>query len=388
MNYTQNVRYEIPTIIEYGIGSINKLTDLVHRLNGTKALVISDPGVYRAGVVDKITMQLVNTHIPFSIFTDVEPDPDISSVEKGLILAKNERCDIVIGIGGGSSLDIAKAIAIMLTNDGHIRDYVGINKVVNQGAPIIAIPTTAGTGSEVTIWSVLSDKENKVKLSVGSPYNCPTIALLDPEITTSLPAHITAATGMDALTHALESYVNKATHPISEGLAIHAMKLISKSLRIAVAQGDHIEARADMLYASLIAAMAFNSTRLGLSHALALPLGAHFHIPHGTVNAMLLPEVMEYNLIGNLSKFAEIASIFGVPTNGMSEREAALQAVDAIRQLKIDVGITQTLTDYGVQEEHLDLIAEEAMQSGNVLVNPRSATKEDLKTICRKLINE
>lgn len=386
MKLRQQVTYEIPTRIEYGIGSIRKLPSLIEQLQGSKVLIVSDPGVQRAGVVDQVSQLLKQAKLPYLLFTDIKADPDLSSVDGGLALARQEGCNLVIGIGGGSALDISKAIGIMLANPGHIRDYVGINKVPNQGAPVIAIPTTAGTGSEVTIWSVLSDREHKVKLSVGSTYNCPTIALLDPELTLSLPASVTAATGMDALTHAIESYVNKATHPISEALAIHAMKLIAKSLRTAVAQGDHIEARADMLYASLLAAMAFNSTRLGLSHALALPLGAHFHIPHGTVNAMLLPEVMEFNLIGNLPKYAEIAAIFGERTEGLSQREAAMKSVDAIRRLKVDVGITQTLTDYGVREEHLAFIADEAMTSGNVLVNPRGATVEDLKAICRQLL--
>lgn len=252
---------------------------------------------------------------------------------------------------------------------------------------MIAVPTTAGTGSEVTIWSVLSDKQSKTKLSVGSPYNCPELAVCDPELTLTLPPHITAATGMDALTHALESYVNKNTQPISEALSLQAMKMIARSLRQAVAQGDNLNARHDMLLASLIAAMAFNSTRLGLAHALALPLGAHFKIPHGLVNAMLLPEVMQYNLIGNTAKFAEIAGIFGEVTEGLSVRQAAERSVVAIRQLKEDVGITQTLTDFGVREEHLELVAKEAMESGNVPVNPRIAGPEDLKQICRKLMN-
>ncbi|MBM6618130.1 iron-containing alcohol dehydrogenase [Bacillus suaedaesalsae] len=376
-------RYEIPTAIEFGNGVINDLAKHVKNLNGTKVLIVGDPGVVQAGVVDKLTKPLEDNGIPYVTFSEIEPDPAIQSVEKGLQLADEEGCDLVVGVGGGSSLDTAKAIGLMLTNSGHIRDYVGINMVPNQAAPVIAVPTTAGTGSELTIWSVLSDKEVKVKVSVGSIYNMPTLALCDPELTTSLPPHITAATGMDALTHALESYVNKATQPISEGLSVQAMKMISKNLRLAVVQGENKEARYQMLLASLIAAMAFNTTRLGLSHALALPLGAHFKIPHGVVNAILLPEVMQFNIIGNVKKFAEIATIFGENTIGLTTREAAEKAVTAIRQLKKDVGIAQTLSDYGVREEHLDMIAEEAMLSGNVAVNPVKPTLEDLKNICR-----
>ncbi|CAM3924559.1 iron-containing alcohol dehydrogenase [Paenibacillus alkaliterrae] len=386
MLLNHSFRYEIPTVIEFGIGAIRELAGHVKALGGTKVLIVGDPGVVLAGVVDRLTAPLKSADIPFAVFSEIEADPDIGSVEKGLALAKQEGCDLVVGVGGGSSLDTAKAIGIMLTNEGHIRDYVGINKVVHQAAPVIAVPTTAGTGSEVTIWSVLSDKKAKVKLSVGSPYNCPTLALCDPELTVSLPPHITAATGMDALTHALESYVNKATQPISEGMAVQAMKMIARSLRLAVVQGENIQARSDMLLASLIAAMAFNSTRLGLAHALALPLGAHFKIPHGTVNAILLPEVMQFNVIGNPNKFKEIAAIFGEKVEHLSVREAAERSVSAIRQLKQDVGITQSLSDYGLREEHLDFIAEEAMLSGNVPVNPRKPTLEDLKNICRAVM--
>ncbi|MFC5448929.1 iron-containing alcohol dehydrogenase [Paenibacillus aestuarii] len=376
-------RYELPTTIEFGNGAVQTLPQHVRALGGTKVLIVSDPGVLRAGVVDRLTAPLQENQLPFVIFSEIEPDPNIDSVDTATVLAKSEGCDLIVGVGGGSSLDTAKAVGLMLANEGNIRDYVGINKVPRRGAPVIAVPTTAGTGSELTIWSVLSDKKAKAKLSVGSAYNCPTLALCDPELTVSLPAPITAATGMDALTHALESYVNKATQPISEGMSLQAMKMIARNLRTAVVQGENLAARHDMLLASLIAAMAFNPTRLGLAHALAMPLGAQFKIPHGTVNAILLPEVMAFNLVGNLEKFKEIAGIFGEKTDHLSLREAAERSVSAIRQLKADIGITQTLSDYGVTENDLDAIVEEAMLSGNVPVNPVKPTLEDLKQICR-----
>jgi alcohol dehydrogenase class IV len=377
-------RYELPTVIEFGNGAIKDLSVHVQSLKGTKVLLVTDPGVQKAGMTEKLEEVLRKSGIPFHIYNDIEPDPDIEGVMKGRDFAREAGCDCVVGLGGGSALDTAKAIGLMLGNEGHIRDYVGINKVPSKGVPVIAVPTTAGTGSELTIWSVLSDKKAKIKLSVGSPFNCPDLALCDPELTVTLPPSITAATGMDALTHALESYVNKATQPISEALSIQSMKLIAGSLRTAVVQGENLQARYDMLLASLIAAMAFNPTRLGLSHALAIPLGAHFHIPHGIVNAILLPEVMEFNLIGNLSKFKEIAQLFGMPVERLSPREAAEQSVIAVRQLKQDVGIHQKLSDYGLTENDLDLIAKEAMTSGNVPVNPRKPTLEDLKQLCRQ----
>ncbi|ADU29609.1 iron-containing alcohol dehydrogenase [Evansella cellulosilytica] len=379
-------RYELPTAIEFGNGAVRTLANHIKTLGGSKALLVTDPGVEKAGVTQKLIDVLKGNDVPFTVYNDIEPDPHIDGVMTARDIARKEECDCVIGVGGGSALDTAKAVGLMIVNEGHIRDYVGINLVPKKGAPVIAIPTTAGTGSELTIWSVMSDKEANAKLSVGSPFNCPDLALCDPELTVTLPANLTASTGMDALTHALESYVNKATQPISEGMSLQSMRMVAQSLRTAVAQGDHLQARYDMLLASLIAAMAFNPTRLGLSHALAIPLGAHFRIPHGTVNAILLPEVMKYNLPGNLTKYKEIAKLFDMPVDGLSPRQAAEQSVIAVQQLKEDVGIFETLSDYGVTEEDLDYIAKEAMLSGNVPVNPRQPSLEDLKQICRNVM--
>lgn len=379
----QPFSYHIPTAIEFGWGSLARLPGIASGLGGTRALVVGDPGVERAGLVERVVAVLTGGGIPASSFTDVQSDPDVTSVEKGTDLAKAQGCDVVIGLGGGSALDTAKAVGLMLTNPGSIRDYVGIGKIKQAGAPVVAIPTTAGTGSELTIWSVLSDREQKVKISVGSVLNCPRVALLDPELTLSLPPAVTAATGMDALTHALESYVNKATQPISEAMSEQAMTLIARSLRVAVAQPDNARARSDMLLASTIAAMAFNSTRLGLVHAFAMPLGARFHIPHGLVNAIMLPAVMRFNLPGNLGKYVRIAEIFGEPVAGLSPRDAAERSVVAVERLKADVGITARLGAFGLTEADFDSVVDEAMQSGNVPVNPRKPTHDDMKALLR-----
>lgn len=375
--------YHIPTAIEFGWGSLTRLAGLVKGLNGTRALVVGDPGVLKAGLVERVAGELAAAGIPVVTFTDVESDPDARSVDSGVQLAKSKECDIVVGVGGGSALDVAKVIGLMLTNPGNIRDYAGVDKVERPGVPVIAIPTTSGTGSEMTIWSELSDKEKKTKFGVGSVLNCARVALLDPELTLSLPPTITAATGMDALTHALESYVNKATQPISEAMSEQSMTLIARSLRVAVAQPDNAHARADMLLASTLAAMAFNSTRLGLVHAFAMPLGSRFHIPHGLVNAIMLPVVMRYNLPGNLGKFARIAEIFGEPVAGLSLRDAAERSVAAVESLKADVGITAKLGQFGMTEADLDGVADEALLSGNVPVNPRQPTREDMKSLLR-----
>jgi len=375
--------YHIPTAIEFGWGSLTRLTSIIKDAGGTRAFVVGDPGVVKAGLVDRVVGELSAAGMPTVIFSDVQSDPDVRSVDIGARLAREAECDIVIGVGGGSSLDIAKAVGLMLTNPGNIRDYAGIGKVGLPGAPVVAIPTTAGTGSELTIWSVLSDRDKHIKISIGSVLNCARVALLDPQLTVSLPPAITAATGMDALTHALESYVNTATQPISEAMSEKAMALIARSLRVAVAQPGNAQARADMLLASTIAAMAFNSTRLGLVHAFAMPLGARFHIPHGLVNAIMLPAVMRYNLPGNLEKYARIAEIFGERIAGLSVRDAAGLSVPAVETLKADIGITAKLGQFGVTEADLSSVADEALLSGNVPVNPRQPTHEDMVSLLR-----
>lgn len=374
--------YHNPTAIEFGWGALARLPELVKNVGGTRALVVGDPGVSKAGLVDRVVAALGGA-VSVTTFIDVESDPDARSVDDGVQLAKAKECDIVIGIGGGSAMDVAKVIGVMLTNPGNIRDYNGMGKIGTPGVPVIAIPTTSGTGSELTIWSVLSDKEKHTKFGVGSILNCARIALLDPELTMSLPPAITAATGIDALTHALESYVNTATQPISEAMSEQSMTLIARSLRVAVAQPGNRQARADMLLASTIAAMAFNSTRLGLAHAFAMPLGSRFHIPHGLANAIMLPEVMRFNLPGNLAKFARIAQIFGERTEGLSLRDAAQRSVTAIEQLKADIGITARLGHFGMTEAHLHDVAAEAMLSGNVAVNPRQPTLDEMKALLR-----
>ena len=384
MDYNRTFSYELPTKIEFGVGISERVPERVKECGGGRVLLVADPGVLAAGLVDKVTDALENASMPYVLFSEIEPEPEARSIVGGLELARSEGCDAVVGIGGGSALDSAKAIAVMLKNEGHIRDYAGQNLVPNPGVPMIGLPTTAGTGSEVTIWSVISEKEEKVKYGVGSPYMTATIAMCDPELTLTLPPHLTASTGIDALAHALESYVNKTTQPISEALSIRAMELIAKSLRTAVVAGENLQARSDMLLASLSAALAFNPTRLGLAHALVMPIGANYKIPHSVGVAILLPEVMRYNLIGNLQKFAKIAHIFGENTEGLSLRDAAELSVKAIRQLSEDVGIPDGLARYGVEEERLYDLAEAGIATGNVPVNPRKPTVDDLVGIMRR----
>ncbi|MDP9156412.1 MAG: iron-containing alcohol dehydrogenase [Pseudomonadota bacterium] len=375
MPYPASFSFYVPTAIEYGRGNLAKLPGFVQQLGGERVLIVGDPGVKAAGIVDRVLDTLRVADIEAVAFTEVQSDPAVHSVTQGIALARNKSCDLIVGVGGGSALDTAKAIGLMLGNTGTIRDYVGIGKVPHAGAPVIAIPTTSGTGSELTIWSVLSDTEADIKISIGSVYNCPRIGLLDPELTRSLPASITAATGMDALTHAIESCVNTANQPMTEALAHQAISLIGRSLRRATLHGDDIDARGNMLLASAMAGIAFNATRLGLVHAFALPLGNKFGIAHGLVNAIMLPAVIAYNASSNVEGYAKVAALLGEST--------ADRTAHAVLELRRDIGITQTLADFGVTEDRFDEIIDEAMQSGNVAVNPRYPSREDLTVLLR-----
>jgi len=379
-------KYELPTEIVFGYEAVQQLPQWISDLGGTRVLIVSDPGVRDAGILQKVTGPLAAANITFDVYTEVEREPDVKTIALATEKAKAFSADLIVGVGGGSAQDAAKAVAVMVNNEGEITQYAGLNKLPKAGLPIICVPTTAGTGSEVTIWTVISEKASNRKFGIGGKSLAPTLALCDPDLTLTLPGPMTAATGIDALTHALESFVNTATQPISEALSRESMRLIAKSLRTAVAQGHNRQARYDMLLASTIAAMAFNPTRLGLAHALCMPLGGKFKVPHGIANAILLPQVMAFNLMGNLEKFKEIAEIFGERTEGLSLREAAQRSVHAIRMLNQDVGIPSGLGVYGVTEDDLEYIALEGMESGNVLVNPRKPTLEDLKEIVRQSI--
>lgn len=377
--------YELPTKLVYGRGAVARAGEEVAALGATKVLITTDSGVQKAGLLPPVVESLERAGIKTTVYDKVVADSGVDIVTEATQLAKENQCDLIMGIGGGSSLDTAKAVALMVHNPGSIMDYIGMDKFKNDPLPVAAIPTTAGTGSEVTVWAVINDREHIVKTGIGSVKLMPRVAICDPELTISLPPRATAATGMDALTHAIESYVNTATQPISEALAEKSIKLIADNLRLAVANGGNIEARDGMLMGSLIAALAFNETRLGIAHAISQPLAAYYPVPHGVANAILLPNVMEFNLIGNPRKFAKIAELMGEPVQGLSLMDAAHKSVDAVRKLMRDVGIPfhfQEVTT--IDEKIIPNIAEDSMPSGNNLVNPHRPTINDLIAICKK----
>jgi alcohol dehydrogenase class IV len=388
MNHHRQFSFELRTRIEFGVGIVSQLGEHVRSLGASRVLLVSDPGLVQAGVVASVVEVLDQSELDVIVFTDVQPEPDALGVMAGAKICTDENRDIVVAVGGGSALDTGKSIGLMARNEGHIRDYAGLGIASEPGLPVIAIPTTAGTGSECAIWAVISEKSRNIKYGVGGYNMTATVALCDPALSLSLPIRHTIATGLDALTHALESYVNRATQPISEALSEKSMELIARSLRTAVFHGADIQARSDMLLASTMAAAAFAPTRLGLAHAMAMPLGAKAKIPHGEVISILLPEVMRYNVAGNLEKFARIAQIFGVDTRDRSLRDAADDGVNAVAQLISDIGAPTKLSAYGVVESDLEQLAIDSMESGrgNVVVNPRPATASDLAGIMRRCL--
>jgi len=302
-------------------------------------------------------------------------------------MARRTKADVVIGIGGGSAMDTAKAVAAMATNDGHVTDFVGLDKVPRAPLPSICVPTTAGTGSEVSVWCVMTDDDKGLKVSVGGTGIMASVALCDPVLTRGLPPGVTAATGMDALGHAVECFVNRACQPVSGALALQAVAEIGASLRAAVRDGANAAARYRMMTGALLAGIAMNPTRLGLAHALAMPLGSwQIKIPHGTIIAVTLPVVSAFNHGAAPSRYAAVARALGEDVAGLSDAAAAERGVDAIRRLKEDVGIPRGLADCGMRDEWVDEVVDEAMKSGNVAVNPRETSRGELVEVLRQAL--
>lgn len=368
------VGYQIPTEIVFGAGVVACLGCRLEEMGLRRPLVVTDRGVRSAGIVERVSGSLSQSGIDAAVFDRVESDPATDIVEEVRDILSRENHDSVIGLGGGSSMDVAKAAAALATNPGSPLDYVGREKLESDPLSIVAVPTTAGTGSEVTMWSVLTDARSGNKVSIGSMRIMPRLALLDPDLTLGLPPRITAMTGMDALSHAVESYGSVWSHPIAEGLALQAIELIGKHLSRAVSDGTDREARRSMLMASLIAELAANSTRLGLCHALAIPLGARHHVPHGLANAILLPHVVSFNLTADPARYARIGPLID-PT--------ARDAADALARLNRDIDITARLSEWGVDEASLPTLVEAALRSDNVLANPREASEPELTAIVR-----
>jgi alcohol dehydrogenase len=364
--------------IVFGTGSFQKLAEHIQGLQGRRPLIVLDKNLAAAGFGKKVTDVLDGSGLKLSFFGQAEPEPMLELADEGAKTALKGKCDLVVGIGGGSAMDLAKAVAAVAGNKGKAADYLGLNKVPGPGLPTIMVPTTAGTGSEVTFTAVFVRRNLKKKEGMNSPYLYPDIALLDPDLTLTLPPEPTATTGLDALCHAIESYTSIQASPMSEMVSLEAIRLISDHLRTCVHNGADREAREQMLLGSLYAGLGLANAGVTAVHSLSYPLGGKYGVPHGLANTLLLPHVMAFNLPGNLEKFAIIADVMGERVDDLPLREAAWQAVEAVNLLIEDCGISKTLEDLDIPQESFNDLAQTAMTVARPLQNnPRRLTLED-----------
>jgi alcohol dehydrogenase class IV len=376
-----------PHLILAGCGSSERLGHEAKELGAKKALLVTDRGVVDSGIGKKIKDLLEKHGIAVRIFDQVMPDPDIANAETCIEVAKKENLDLIVGLGGGSSMDIASITSVMMTNSGTVHDYFGMNLVKNHGIPTILLPTTAGTGAEVTPNAILTDTKEKLKKAIVSPFILPRIAIIDPLLHLSMPASVTSSSGIDALAHAVESYTSNNANILTDLFAREAMILIGRSLRTAVANGNNLEARFDMAFGSLYAGISLANAGVTAVHALAYPLGGQCNIAHGVANGLLLPYVMEFNVLGNIPKFALIAQFLGESVGRLPLLEQAYQAARSVKALYRDLKIPQSLTELKVTREAIPAMAKAAVTVTRLMGNnPRVMTVQDVERIYEKAL--
>jgi alcohol dehydrogenase len=369
----------IPTVSLMGIGSYKEIGKQVKALGGKKPFICTDKGITKAGITQKIVDLIKqDAGVDTVVFDGTVPNPTDTNVHDGLKVFKDKKCDLIISLGGGSAHDCGKGIGIVSTNGGNIRDFEGVNKSTKPMPPFIAVNTTAGTASEMTRFCIITNTSNHVKMAIVDWRVTPNVAINDPLLMAGMPPALTAATGMDALTHAVEAYVSTIATPVTDACALQAIRLIATNLRAAVANGADMVARDNMAYAEYLAGMAFNNASLGYVHAMAHQLGGFYDLPHGVCNAILLPHVERFNLIAKLDRFVEMAKAMGENVEGLSSRDAAELALMAIKQLSIDVGIPSGLTELGVKTKDLKTMALNAQKDACGFTNPRTPTLDDI----------
>lgn len=373
--------YYVPSINIMGAGCLKELGPAISDLGFKKALVVTDKFLVSCGVAEKVTNILKEQNIEFVIYDEVLPNPTCEVVNNGLIELKRNECDFVVSIGGGSPQDTAKAVALLATNGGDIKTYEGVNVTKNKALPIVAVNTTAGTSSEVTINYVITDEDRHVKMVMVDKNSLATITVNDPELMVNKPAALTAATGMDALTHAIETLVTPGAYAVTDATALDAVKIIFDYLPRAVKNGHDIEAREQMVYAIFLGGIAFSNAGLGNVHAMAHQLGGVYNLPHGVCNAMLLPHVEEVNAKHVPEKFVAIAKVLDYDVKGKSADECAAYVIERIKELSKEVGIPATLAELGVKDIDLDLLAENSMKDICAPGNPVEFTKEQIKEL-------
>ncbi|MEX0335439.1 L-threonine dehydrogenase [Vibrio tubiashii] len=371
----------IPTVNLMGAGCLKDAADSIQSQGFKKGLIVTDKILSQIGMVKQVQDMLSERDVETVVFDGTQPNPTITNVNDGLSLLADNECDFVISLGGGSPHDCAKGIALVASNGGKIGDYEGVDQSAKPMLPLIAINTTAGTASEMTRFCIITDEERHIKMAIVDKHTTPLISVNDPELMLAKPASLTAATGMDALTHAVEAYVSIAATPITDAVAIKAIELIQAHLRKAVENGDDIEAREQMAYAQFMAGMAFNNASLGYVHAMAHQLGGFYDLPHGVCNAILLPHVQRYNAQVCPERLRDVAKAMGVEVEGLSAEQGAEAAIDAIVALAKDVGIPAGIQELGAKSEDIPVLADNALKDACGFTNPKQATHEEISAI-------
>jgi len=387
-NVYKNYVFTLPTEVRYGAGVAETLAEALMGLSSDRVLVVTDPGVVQAGLLERIGKILDRGGVSWEPFTGVEPNPRDEDIMLGAGRLRDGNFNGVVGLGGGSSMDSAKAILAMTCNPGRVNDYEGFNRFsFRPELPLVCVPTTSGTGSEMDNWSVVTDTERNVKMGLGDPALTPSLALVDPLLTITLPPHLTAGTGMDALSHALEVYVSRAAQPVTDALAIHAIELVGQHLRRAVADGACLEARCGMAEASMIAGAAMANCDCGAVHAMAEAAGGKYDVPHGAAIAAYMPVVLEFNLIARPEKFARVAQALGMDLPPLaSPMQRACAAYDAVRDLNRDIGMP-TPSELGLKEEDIEDLAQMAMDNMSAPGNPREVSHQDFAALFRRALD-
>lgn len=375
--------FSVPQNIIVGRGSLAKLPEVAEKSGGKKAFIISGPHLNKMGIVQSCVDALKAKGIESSVFTETEGNPSVETVDKASAAYKESGADFIVALGGGSPMDVAKAVGVVARYGGSITEYEGADKVPGDIIPLIAVPTTAGTGSEVTAFSVITDHSRNYKLTVFSYKLIPSYAILDAELLTTAPASVAAACGIDAMVHALEAYISTAASPFSDAMAEKALELIGANIRCYAANRGDIEAAENMLVGSLFAGIAFSWARLGDVHAMSHPVSAYFNVPHGVANAILLPTIVEYNMLADKGKYLNIYN-YVAELPAAPEEFTADMLVDELLNLNEALGIPAGLEEAGVTKDKFDAMADDAMKSGNIAVNPRSTTKKDVLALYEK----
>lgn len=387
----QNFNSFLPTNLIFGFNSIkNDLVDKIKEFDKSKVFIATDQGLVEAGIIHEIDSLLKEQGIETVVFSEVEPNPHADTVMRGLKVYNEEACDILLAVGGGSAIDFAKAVGVVVANPGHILDYRRGQKTIMHQPPILfAVPTTVGTGSEVTSVSVITDREASRKYVIASPKIAPEIAIVDPSLTLTLPRQIVSTTAMDALVHAIETYVSLKANPLTDGLSMQAIKILHEYLPATYANPNNIEARSQVHLASAIAGIAFGLGALGMVHSCSHPMSAVHNVPHGLANAIILPAVVEHNLIANIKKYAEIARVFNPKLHFETDRVATGALPKLIQQFNQQLDIPVDFSHLGIEftEEMIERLSNDAMDDvGTIHFNPRKAIKEDVIKIYEKVL--